>query len=90
LSVFYSLVNAIIVIVLIYVLAMVLRGRGVLSEEHSLALARIVTDLCLPAMIFGYWSQKTGFNKVEKEEALNNKYNKIGILRGSDPMPCWK
>ncbi|MFP4127958.1 MAG: AEC family transporter [Desulfonatronovibrio sp.] len=51
-SVFHSLVNAIIVIVLIYVLAIVLRGRGVLSEEHSLALARIVTDLCLPAMIF--------------------------------------
>ncbi len=51
-SVFYSLVNAIIVIVMIYALAFLLRRRNVLAEEHSLVLARIVTDLCLPAMIF--------------------------------------
>lgn len=51
-SVFHSLVNAIVVIVLIYALAVLLRRRGVLAEEHSLTLARVVTDLCLPAMIF--------------------------------------
>ncbi|MFP4266258.1 MAG: AEC family transporter [Desulfonatronovibrionaceae bacterium] len=50
--VFYSLVNAIIVIILIYGLAVLLRRKKVLAEEHSLVLARVVTDLCLPAMIF--------------------------------------
>ncbi|MFO7817794.1 MAG: AEC family transporter [Thermodesulfobacteriota bacterium] len=50
--VFYSLVNAIVVIVLIYGLAILLKRKGTLVEDHSLVLARIVTDLCLPAMIF--------------------------------------
>lgn len=50
--VFHNLVNAILVIVLIYALAILLRHKGTLNEEHSLTLARIVTDLCLPAMIF--------------------------------------
>lgn len=49
---FSSLVNAILVIVLIYALALLLRRRGTLTEDHSMVLARIVTDLCLPAMIF--------------------------------------
>jgi hypothetical protein len=51
-SVFHNLVNAILVIVFIYVLALILRKKGTLTEEHSLTLARIVTDLCLPAVIF--------------------------------------
>lgn len=49
---FHHLVNAILVIVLTYGLAIFLRSRDVLTEEHSLPLALIVTDLCLPAMIF--------------------------------------
>lgn len=49
---FPHLVNSILVIVCIYALALLLRRKGILAEEHSLALACIVTDLCLPAMIF--------------------------------------
>ena len=49
---FRHLVDAIIVIALIYALAVLLRSKGVLTEKHSLPLALIVTDLCLPAMIF--------------------------------------
>lgn len=49
---FHNLVNAILVIVCIYALALLLRRKGALTEEHSLTLARIVTDLCLPAIIF--------------------------------------
>ena len=49
---FHSLVNAILVIVFIYALAILLRHKKVLTEEHSLTLAHVVTDLCLPAMIF--------------------------------------
>lgn len=48
----HSLINAILVIVCIYGLAVLLRRKGALTEDHALALARIVTDLCLPAMIF--------------------------------------
>ncbi|MCK5878452.1 MAG: AEC family transporter [Holophagae bacterium] len=49
---FHNLINAILVIVLIYALALYLRRKGTLTEDHSLTLARIVTDLCLPAIIF--------------------------------------
>jgi len=49
---FHSLVNAILVIVFIYALSLYLRHKGTLTEDHSLTLARIVTDLCLPAIIF--------------------------------------
>ncbi len=49
---FQHLVNAILVIVLIYALAVLMRAKGILVEEHSLMLSRIVLDLCLPAMIF--------------------------------------
>lgn len=49
---FHSLANAILVIVLIYAAALYMRGKGVLTEDHSLTLARIVTDLCLPAIVF--------------------------------------
>lgn len=51
-QVFHNLVNAILVIAFIYILALILRRREILSEDHSLTLARIVTDLCLPAIIF--------------------------------------
>jgi len=36
----------------IYALALYLRRKGTLTEEHSLTFARIVTDVCLPAIIF--------------------------------------
>lgn len=46
------LIKAILVIVFLFVLAIILRRRKILNEDHSLVLARIVTDLFLPAMIF--------------------------------------
>jgi len=49
---FHGLVNAVLVIVFLYALAIYLRRKGDLTESHSLILARIVTDLCLPAVIF--------------------------------------
>ncbi len=49
---FHHLVKAILVIIILYALALVMKKRGALAEEHSMVLARIVTDLCLPAMIF--------------------------------------
>ncbi len=48
----HQLLNAIIVICLIYVIAVLLKRRTVLKEENSLTLARLVTDVCLPAMVF--------------------------------------
>ncbi len=47
-----SLIQAIIVIVILFALALVMRRRGVLTEEHSQILARVVTDLFLPAIVF--------------------------------------
>lgn len=49
---FHSLVKAISVIAILYGLAVLMRRRGVLEEAHSMILARIVTDLCLPAIVF--------------------------------------
>ena len=51
-SVFHSLVNAVLVITVLYALAVVLKSRNILAESHSMILARIVTDLCLPAIVF--------------------------------------
>lgn len=56
---FHSLINAILVIVFIYVLAIFMRRKGALTEEHSLTLAHIVTDLCLPAIIFVSLAKQT-------------------------------
>ncbi len=50
--VFHHLLNAILVIAAVYGLALLLRRNGILKEEHSLTLSRIVMDLCLPAIIF--------------------------------------
>ena len=49
---FYHLARAIAVMVILYGLALLMRRRGVLAEAHSLILARIVTDLFLPAIVF--------------------------------------
>ncbi len=65
-NVFHSLINAVLVIALIYVLAIILRKKGVLTEEHSLILARIVTDLCLPAIVFVSLAGQT----IKPEEAV--------------------
>lgn len=51
-SVFGSLVKSVIVIVVLYILAVLMKKKGDLTEKHSLTLAKIVTDLCLPAIIF--------------------------------------
>jgi len=49
---FHDLVDAILVIVMIYAIAMILKAKSILKEEHSLTLARIVTDVFLPAVVF--------------------------------------
>lgn len=49
---YHNLINAILVIVALYALAVHLRNKGHLTEKHSLVLARIVTDLCLPSVVF--------------------------------------
>jgi malate permease and related proteins len=46
------LLQAVTVTVVLYGLALLLRRQGVLTENHSLVLARLVTDLFLPATIF--------------------------------------
>ena len=56
---FPHLVKAILVIVILYALALHLRRKGALTEEHSLTLARIVTELCLPAIIFVSLARQT-------------------------------
>ncbi len=50
-SEFHGLVNAILVIVMIYVIAMILKAKNILKEEHSLTLARIVTDVYQPLFL---------------------------------------
>jgi len=56
---FHHLVNTILVIVALYGLAVWLRRKGTLKEEHSMTLARIVTDLCLPAIVFSGLATQT-------------------------------
>ena len=56
---FHSLVNAILVIVMIYAIAMILKAKSILKEEHSLIFARIVTDVFLPAIVFVSLAKQT-------------------------------
>lgn len=49
---FIRLAQSVASLVIVYVLALYLKKRGVLRDEHSLTLASIVTDLCLPAVVF--------------------------------------
>ncbi|NDV21328.1 hypothetical protein FMS18_01210 [Desulfovibrio sp. JC022] len=51
-NLFTSLTQAILSLVIVYILALYMRHREILKEEHSLTLARIVTELCLPAVVF--------------------------------------
>ena len=53
-----SLIQAIVVIVILFSLALVMRRSGVLTEEHSQIQARIVTDLFLPAIVFVTLAQR--------------------------------
>jgi len=46
------LIKAVLIIILLYALAVIIRQRKILNENHSLILACIVTDVFLPAMIF--------------------------------------
>lgn len=56
---FHDLVNAILVIVMIYAIAVILKQKNILKEEHSLTLARIVTDVFLPAVVFVSLAKQT-------------------------------
>ncbi|MBI9079263.1 MAG: AEC family transporter [Pseudodesulfovibrio sp.] len=51
-NLFVTLTQAIASLVVIYILALYLRHRGILEEGHSLIIARIVTEVCLPAVVF--------------------------------------
>ena len=56
---FQHLLYAILVTVALYILALWMRRKGALKEEHSMTLARIVTDLCLPAVVFSGLATQT-------------------------------
>jgi malate permease and related proteins len=56
---FFHLFKAILIIVALFFLAILMRRRGALAEEHSMVLARIVTDLCLPAIVFVTLAKQT-------------------------------
>ena len=64
--VFHSLINAVLVIALLYAIALTLKSRRILEETHSMILARIVTDLCLPAVVFlSLARQSIGWKQLE-------------------------
>ena len=48
----HELFNAVLSIMLIYFIAVMLMRKGILKESHSLTLARLVTDVFLPAIVF--------------------------------------
>ena len=78
---FYRLTEAVITIAVFYALAIVMRRRGVLKEEHSVILSRVVTDLCLPAIIFVSLAGKSvRFNQLAPAMLmLSNELIFIGI-----------
>ena len=62
----HQLFNAIAVICAIYLISVVLKRKRILQEEHSLTLARIVTDVCLPAIVFsGLAGQRVTLRALE-------------------------
>ncbi|MBN2588110.1 MAG: AEC family transporter [Candidatus Fermentibacteraceae bacterium] len=62
----HQMLNAISVIMAIYLIALILRKHQILSEEHSLTFARLVTDVCLPAIVFkGLASQSIRPDQLE-------------------------
>lgn len=56
---YQNLLNAILVLVALYGLVCILKSRNILHDEHSQIFARVVTDLCLPAAIFGNLAGRT-------------------------------
>lgn len=48
----HELFNAVLAIMLIYLIAVLLKRKSILQESHSLTLARLVTDVFLPAIVF--------------------------------------
>ncbi len=62
----HELFNAVLSIILIYIIAVVLRRKGILQESHSLTLARLVTDVFLPAIVFtGLASRAVSVHELE-------------------------
>jgi predicted permease len=49
---FIQLIQTVFVIVILYFLAILLKIKKILKEDDSYILAKIVTDLCLPAVVF--------------------------------------
>ena len=65
-SALHELLNAVSVIIAIFLMAVALKRKGILKEDHSLTLARIVTDVCLPAIVFtGLAGQTIQLSKLE-------------------------
>ena len=48
----HELLNTVLVIIAIYTIAIILRKKNILLETHSLTLAKLVTDVFLPAIVF--------------------------------------
>lgn len=81
---FDNSLNAVLVIVLLYLCAMFMRYKGVAKEEHSLVLAKIVTELCLPAMIFITVANSTfEFSKLEPAFVM------LGLEVGCVALAWW-
>ncbi len=65
-TLFITLAQSITSLIIVYLLAVKMLKSGVLKEEHSLVLARIVTDLCLPAVVFvNLATQRVTLNQIE-------------------------
>ncbi len=48
----HQLMSAVAVVIVLYIIAVILRKRGVLEESNTLTLAALVTDVFLPATVF--------------------------------------
>jgi len=81
---FYSSFNAVLVIVLLYLCALYMRYKGFVKEEHSLVLAKLVTELCLPAMIF-----ITVANSAFKLNQLEPAFVMLGLEVGCVAFAWW-
>jgi predicted permease len=56
---FYTLLGSLFILVALVLLALLLRNRSILSSDHEALFSRLVTDLCLPALIFVNLSRRT-------------------------------
>lgn len=62
----HELISAVGVTVAIYIIALLLKRLGVLDQDHSMILAKVVTDVCLPAMVFyGLASESIELDQLE-------------------------